>query len=71
MHKPLKTQYFMNEMHGYEFKSFSKTLEFNPNLSKTIFSKFFFCPQNLNIKHILHQNQGIFNLGWPKQNHTQ
>ena len=47
MHKPLKTQYFINEMHGYEFKSFSKTLEFNPDISKTIFSKFFFLSPKL------------------------
>ena len=47
MHKPLKTQYFMNEMHGYEFKSFSKTLEFNPDLSKTIFSKKIFLSPKL------------------------
>ena len=38
MQKPLKTQYFMDEMHGYQLKSFSKTLEFNPDLPKTIFS---------------------------------
>ena len=34
MQKTLKPTYFMNEMHEYEFKSFSKTLEFNPDLSK-------------------------------------
>ena len=28
-------------------------------------------PQNSNFKHILHQNQGTYNLGWPKQIHTQ
>ena len=28
----------MNEMHEYEMKSFSKTLEFNPDLPKTSFS---------------------------------
>ena len=42
MQKLLKAQYFMNEMHEYEIKSFSKTLEFNPNLPKTIFSTFLF-----------------------------
>ena len=26
---------------------------------------------NSNIKHILHQNQGTYNLGWPQQDHTQ
>ena len=35
------TQYFMNEMHEYEIKSFSKTHEFNPDLPRTIFSTFF------------------------------
>ena len=37
MQKLLKAQYFMNEMHEYEIKSFSKTLEFNPDLPKTRF----------------------------------
>ena len=36
--KLLKIQCFINEMHEYEIKSFSKTLEFNPNLPKTRFS---------------------------------
>ena len=38
MQKLLKAQCFMNEMHEYEIKSFSKTLEFNPNLPKISFS---------------------------------
>ena len=38
MQKLLKAQCFMNEMHEYEIKSFSKTLEFNPYLPKTRFS---------------------------------
>ena len=38
MQKLLKAQNFMNEMHEYEIKSFSKTLEFNPDLPKTSFS---------------------------------
>ena len=38
MQKLLKAQCFMNEMHKYEIKSFSKTLEFNPYLPKTRFS---------------------------------
>ena len=38
MQKLLKSQYFMNEMHEYEIKSFSKTLEFNLDLPKTSFS---------------------------------
>ena len=37
MQKLLKAQYFMNEMHEYEIKSFSKTLKFNPDLPKTRF----------------------------------
>ena len=37
MQKLLKTQYFMNKMHEYEMKSFSKTLGFNPDLPKTHF----------------------------------
>ena len=37
MQKRLKTPYFMNEMHEYEFKSFPKTHEFNPDLPKTHF----------------------------------
>ena len=60
MQKPLKTQYFMNKMHEYEFKSFSKTLEFNPDLPKTIFS-IILSPK---LKH------QTCNLGWPKQIHT-
>ena len=69
MQKPLKPLYFMNEMHEYEFKSFAKKLEFNPDLPKTRFSHF--CPQNSNNKHILYQNQWTYNLGWPNQLHTQ
>ena len=38
MQKLLKAQCFMNEMHEYEMESFSKTLEFNPDLPKTRFS---------------------------------
>ena len=38
MQKLLKAQCFMNKMHEYEMKSFSKTLEFNLDLPKTIFS---------------------------------
>ena len=36
--KLLKVQCFMNKMHKYEIKNFSKTLEFNPDLPKTRFS---------------------------------
>ena len=38
MQKLLKAQFFMNEMHEYEIKSFSKISGFNPNLSKKSFS---------------------------------
>ena len=38
MQKLLKAHSFMNEMHEYEVKSFSKTLEFNLDLPKTRFS---------------------------------
>ena len=38
MQKRLKTSYFMNEMHEYEFKSFPKTHEFNLDFPKTILS---------------------------------
>ena len=38
MQKLLKAPYFINEMHKYEIKSFSKTLEFNPDLPRTSFS---------------------------------
>ena len=72
MQKLLKVQYFMNEMHEYEIKSFFfKKKHLN---SIQIFQKQVFQPivlKNSNIKHILHQNQGTFNLGWPQQDHTQ
>ena len=48
MQKLLKAQYFMNEMHEYEIKSVSKTLEFNPDLSKKIFNQFDLKSQTLN-----------------------
>ena len=38
MQKLLKAWYFMNEMHEYEIKNFSKTFELNPDLPKTRFS---------------------------------
>ena len=48
---------------------------FQKHLNSTqIFQKQFFqpiCPQISNFKHILHQNQGAFNLGWPQQDRTQ
>ena len=39
----------MNKMHEYEMKSFSKTLEFNPDLPKQDFQSI--CPQSSNIKN--------------------
>ena len=53
MQKLLKAQCFMNEMHEYDIKSFSKTLEFNLDLSKNKLFKQFVL-KNTNIKHILH-----------------
>ena len=38
MQKFLKAYCFMNKMHEYEMKSFSKILEFNTNLPTTRFS---------------------------------
>ena len=38
MQKLFRAQYFINKMHEYEMKSFSKTLKFNPGLLKTRFS---------------------------------
>ena len=47
--KLLKALCFMNEMHEYEIKSFSKTLEFNPDLPKTrFFNQFVLKTQTLN-----------------------
>ena len=70
MQKLLKTQYLMNEMHEYEIKSFSKKTWIQPRSSKNkIFNQFVLKSQIL--QHILHQNQGTCNLGWPQQDHTQ
>ena len=38
MQKIFKAPCFMNKKHEYEMKSFSKSLEFNPDLLKTRFS---------------------------------
>ena len=74
MQKLLKAQYFMNEMHEYEIKSFFFFF-FKKHLNSTqIFQKQVFQPiylQNSNIKDILHQNLGTCNLGWPQQDYTQ
>ena len=45
MQKLLKVQYFMNEVHEYEIKSFKKNLNSTQNLPKTSFSTN--CPQKL------------------------
>ena len=50
-------------------KVFQKHLNSIQIFKKQVFQSI--CPQISNFKHILHQNQGIFNLGWPKQDHTQ
>ena len=47
MQKLLKAHCIMNKMHEYEMKSFSKTLEFNPDLPKTRFS----INMSLKLKH--------------------
>ena len=44
---------------GMSLKVFQKHLNSTQIFQKQYFQNFFFCPQNLNIKHILHQNQGI------------
>ena len=50
MQKLLKAHCYMNKMHEYEIKKFSKTLEFNTDLPKTRFSiKFILKAQTLNI----------------------
>ena len=51
MQKTLKPTYFMKEMHEYDFKSFSKMIEFNLDLSKQDYDTF--CPQNsIRLNHI-------------------
>ena len=69
MQKLLKALNFMNHMHEYEMKCFSKTHVLNP-----IFPKLRFSIHSLkisNIKYVLHKTQGIFKLGWSNQKHTQ
>ena len=69
MQKTLKPTYFINEMHEYEFKNFSKTHEFNLDIPKTRFSTFFFfVPKNQSmnifcikiIEHIILDGQNKF-----------
>ena len=59
MQKLLKAQYFMNEMHEYEIKSFfffkKKHLNSTQIFQKQVFQPI--CLKNANNKHILHQNQ--------------
>ena len=68
--KQLNPSNFMNEMHENEFKCFSKTWVFNPELQNKVFNhqKHNFC-QPLNIFCIKHHRK--HNLGWPNQIHTQ
>ena len=49
MQKTLKPTYFMNEMHEYEFKFFSRTLDFNPDLPKQDYETFISKIQSMNI----------------------
>ena len=58
MQKTLKPTYFMNEMHENEFKSFSKTLEFIPDLPNQDYDTF--CPQNSIKEHIILDGQTKF-----------
>ena len=49
MQKLLKAHCIMNKMNEYEMKSFSKILEFNPNLPKIrCYNQFVFKAQTLN-----------------------
>ena len=69
MQKLLKAMNFMNHMHEYEMKCFSKTHVLNP-----VFPKLRFSIHSLkisNIKYVLHKTQGIFKLGWSNKKHTQ
>ena len=63
MQKLLKTHCIMNKMYEYEMKSFQKLLNSTQIFQNQDFQSI--CPQSTNIKHILHYNQGTFNLGWP------
>ena len=65
MWKLPKAHCFMNKMHEYEKKRFSKTLKFNTDLPTTRFS-INLSSKTQSLKHILHQNQGTFNLRWPQ-----
>ena len=69
MQKLLKALKFMNHMHEYEMKYFSKTHVLNPVFPKLKFSIHYL--KISNIKYVLHKTQGIFKLGWSNQKHTQ
>ena len=49
-------------------KVFQKHLNSTQIFKKQVFQPI--CSQNSNIEHILYQNQGTYNLGWPKLIHT-
>jgi len=59
----------MNERHEYEIKSFSKTLEFNPELPKTSFSTNLSSKTQSLSKFYIRIKEHI--IEWPKQIHTQ
>ena len=48
-------------MHENEFKSFSKTIFFNPEFQKQDFQNL--TPKFSTLEHILYQNYRIYNLG--------
>ena len=66
--KLLKALKFMNYMHEYEMKWFSKT-----HILNLVFPKLRFSIHSLKIstiKYVLHKTQGIFKLGWSNQKYT-
>ena len=69
MQKLFKAYCIMNKMHEYEMKSFQKHLNSTQIFHKQVFHSIFL--KFANFKHILHQNQGTYNLGWPQQGHTK
>ena len=69
MQKLLKALNFMNHMHEYKMKCFSKTLVLNLVFPKNkIFNQ---DPYIFKHQTCFAKTQGIFKLGWPNQNHTQ
>ena len=69
MQKLLKALNFINHMHEYEMKCFSKTRILNPFSPKLRFS--IHSLKISIIKYVLHKTQGIFKLGWSNRRHTQ